>query len=229
MPFEILNKEIEIAVDQITAQVKRHKNGVVADSLKNAGILYEMSYGVSVVHLRNIASNYPPNNNLAKALWRKKWRETMMLATMLLEKESKSLDLLNEFSNEAQTEEVLQQIGMNALSSFPNVSSTIKDFLKSGNANKRIVACYAIIRLYAASQVDDLNADEITSLLLEVCKVTNDNNWIELNALAKAISKIGYVSNVDNNEILEFFKQRASLSRSWQVSYEMVKTEFEYR
>lgn len=228
MPFEILNKEIEIAVDKIIAQVKRNKNGIVADSLKKAGIIYEMNYGVSIVHLRNIARTFAPNNDLSRALWRKKWRETMMLASFLMEKDSKSIELLTEFTEEAHTEEVLQQLGMNSLSCFPKANLMIKDFITSVDTNKRIVACYAISSLCISNKLENTTADDFTQRLLET-PIADDGNWIEINALAKALSKVGFISKTDNQVMLDFFNQRSSLSKSWHIAYEMVKTEFEYR
>lgn len=228
MPFEILNKQIEAEVDKITTQVKRYKNGVVVDSLKKAGILYEMSYGVSIVHLKNIVSNYKPDNQLAKTLWRKQWRETMMLSTLLLEKDIKSLGLLQEFCNEAQTEEVLQQIGMNALGGMPNSLEVIKNYITSGNTNSKIVACYALHQKVIGKNISDNTADEFTLLLLD-SSLDKNSNWMEINALAKVLSKVGYMSGIENSRILEYFSERISLSKSWMLAYEMVKTEFEYR
>lgn len=58
-------------------------NGVSAEDMRRHGIVYKLSYGVSLPELRSIASEYEREHDLAQGLWRQECRECKMLAAML--------------------------------------------------------------------------------------------------------------------------------------------------
>lgn len=227
MPLHILNKDIEQTVENISSQVKRHKNGVVADALKKAGISYEMSFGVSIVQLRNIAAKYKKDNNLAGALWGRNWRETMILATLLNENNEKGIQLLEEFTLSANTEEVFQQLGMNMLAGFSSHKRIILDYLTSETASKRIVASYAISRIFTGEGSHE-GSTEYTRAIMSIGKPA-DYSRMEIIALSKAMAKVGFVSDIKKEEILSYFHKLVPVSNSWHSAYEIIKTEFDYR
>ncbi len=227
MAFRILSKQAEVSLENISTQVKRHKNGVVADALKKAGITYTMSYGVSVVHLRNIASRYTRNNALAAALWRKGWRETMMLSTLLFEPDEKGKQLLEEFTLDASTEEVFQQLGMHMLTEFEDAQQLRLEYLQSGDAKKRIVAGYAIARRFTG-RVDATGADELVQAMLNLPQQETFGR-MEILAIGKAMAKAGVHSNTSKKDILKHYQRMAKTTLDWGTAYELIKTEFEYR
>jgi len=68
---------------QILTKIRLAKNGETVAQMKEHGLVYKMNWGVSVIQLREIASQFNPNHLLALKLWNKQWRETMILAAML--------------------------------------------------------------------------------------------------------------------------------------------------
>lgn len=77
------NQETEHKFQQILKSIKLQKNGEVVDLMEKKGIKYKMNWGLSVIQLRAIASQFEPDHLLALKLWNKEWRETMILSTML--------------------------------------------------------------------------------------------------------------------------------------------------
>ena len=75
--------EIEKIYIGILRRVQKFKNGDVAASMREKGILYKVNLGVSVLDMREISREYSANHLLALKLWNKNWRETRILATML--------------------------------------------------------------------------------------------------------------------------------------------------
>lgn len=67
----------------ILHRIKLLKNGQIKESMEMHGLRYNTNWGVSVVQLRQIAGEYNPSHVLALKLWNKKWRESMILATLL--------------------------------------------------------------------------------------------------------------------------------------------------
>ncbi len=77
------NPEIEQQFKQLLTTITVYKSGEVADNLRQRGIDYRLIWGVSLMDMRQIASEYTPSHLLALKLWNKQWRETMILATLL--------------------------------------------------------------------------------------------------------------------------------------------------
>lgn len=77
------NQETEQNFQQILKLIKLHKSGDVSELMNQKGIKYKLNWGLSVIQLRTIASQFEPEHLLALKLWNKEWRETMILSTML--------------------------------------------------------------------------------------------------------------------------------------------------
>lgn len=65
------------------AEVRRHLNGVVAESLRRQGLRYPYCLGVSLPTLREIGKAYAPNQPLARYLLSRTMRESLLLASIV--------------------------------------------------------------------------------------------------------------------------------------------------
>ena len=83
MDFLLDNQATEQQFRQIIGLIQSHKNGEIAEMMKQKGLAYKQIWGASVIDLREIACQFVPNHLLALKLWNKQWRETMILATLL--------------------------------------------------------------------------------------------------------------------------------------------------
>jgi len=83
MDFIIDDPQREQEFQQILTGIQLAKNGETVEQMKQHGLNYKVNWGVSIISLKEIASQFEPNHLLALKLWNKKWRETMILAAML--------------------------------------------------------------------------------------------------------------------------------------------------
>jgi 3-methyladenine DNA glycosylase AlkD len=72
---------------QAIRYIMQHQNGETAHQMSNAGIKYNMNYGVSVSQLREFAKACGNDSLLAEQLWAENIRETKLLALMLWDPE----------------------------------------------------------------------------------------------------------------------------------------------
>ena len=227
MQIDILDKETEAFIQNITDTIKLRKNGVSSDAMRDSGIEYKMNYGVSIVHLRQIAKQHSSNNKLAKALWNMQWRETMILASLMIDVENISTKQLDEICSQAHTDELYQQLGMNVVCNIKDSQEVILCYLKAPEVSKKSIACYAIVRRAMLKTSDAHFMDEATKCIL-TSQIGSPLNWSEINAMSKALSKTGTVGTFDKSKILDYFAQKSESHSYWKVAYENVKTEFEY-
>ncbi len=83
MDILIDDPAIEQQFREILALIRLRKNGETSAQMKKMGLEYKLNWGVSLMHLKEIAARYEPNHLLALKLWNKKWREAMILASLL--------------------------------------------------------------------------------------------------------------------------------------------------
>lgn len=75
--------ELQEQLKEIKTQFRLAMNGVVSQSMREKGLNYKMNFGVELPRLKEIASRYEKNHDLAQALWKENIRESKILAGML--------------------------------------------------------------------------------------------------------------------------------------------------
>ena len=116
MKFFIQNNELDKSVQEIRRKIRTLMNGVVADSMKDKGIVYKKNFGVDLPHLRDLARKYPPGHDLAQRLWALQIRETMILATLLEPADTFAESMAGEWMQSVNNIELVEQICMNLFS-----------------------------------------------------------------------------------------------------------------
>lgn len=67
----------------IKTQFRMGMNGMASKSMRDKGLDYKMNFGVEIPRLKQIATLYPKDHQLAQALWKENIRESKILAAML--------------------------------------------------------------------------------------------------------------------------------------------------
>ncbi len=113
MDFILDNQEAEKKFQQIISLVKLRKSGEIVDLMKQKGIHYKSSWGVSIIDLREIARQFEPDHLLALKLWNKQWRETMILATLIDEPELVTEEQIDFWTKTFENTEIAEQASAN--------------------------------------------------------------------------------------------------------------------
>jgi len=113
MDFILDDQETEKKFQQILMLIKSRKSGEVADLMTQKGIKYKINWGVSIIELREIASQFEPDHLLALKLWNKQWRETMILATLIDEPKKVSEEQINFWTKTFENTEIAEQASAN--------------------------------------------------------------------------------------------------------------------
>lgn len=119
MEFLIDNPETEKVYKRIIHAIPSMQNGLTATSMENRGIKYEKNWGVSIVDLKQFASQFDKDHLLALKLWNKKWRETMILATLVDNPKEISEEQMDFWIKTSENTEIIEQCVMNLLTESP--------------------------------------------------------------------------------------------------------------
>ena len=83
------------------------RNGVIADTLRSAGLPYKIIFGLNLPQIVEIAGDVPHKRELAEALWANNTtRESMLMAPMLIDPSSFSMEDARRWLDTVPTAEV---------------------------------------------------------------------------------------------------------------------------
>jgi hypothetical protein len=165
--MEILldNPEIEKIFKQIVASIPPMQNGITAESLEKRGMKYERSFGVSIVDLKNFATQFSKNHLLALKLWNKKWRETMILATMLDEPEKVNEEQMDFWVKTSENTEIIEQAVSNMFMYTPYAFVKALEWCR---AKKITVKHAGLLMMGRLALTDTKSIDEMYEPFFEV-------------------------------------------------------------
>lgn len=115
-----MEQGIQDTVKELKKSLRLSMNGVVSTLQRRQGLNYKINFGVEVPAIKNIASHYNKNRELASALWNENIRECKMLAIFLMpENEFTANDAESWIASTPYTE-IADQLAMNLLSKLPD-------------------------------------------------------------------------------------------------------------
>ncbi len=165
MDILIDNPEVEGQFREILSRIRMLKNGETVAQMKALGVNYKINWGASVVSLRELSKGYQRNHLLALKLWNKKWRETMILATLLDEPEKLTEEQMDYWVKSFETTELVEQAVANL---FVYSKFAFAKSLEWCRGKKHLVR-YAGIQLMGRLAMVDKNAiDEMFEPFFEV-------------------------------------------------------------
>lgn len=98
-------------LQQIKQEFFALRNGVIVDTLRQAGIEYKVAFGLNVPQLKEMASHLPHDTALADALWADiHTRESRLLAPMVHPVQDMTVAKAKQWLAQAPTTEVVDQV-----------------------------------------------------------------------------------------------------------------------
>lgn len=104
----------EKAID-IIAQIKQRMNGAVVESMRESGIIYKVSYGVTIPELKEIALPYKGNHDLAIQLFEQDIRECKIIASLIDDPTQVTGDQIDKWCEDFNNIEIVEQVCNNLL------------------------------------------------------------------------------------------------------------------
>lgn len=147
MDFLLDDPEIEKKFKSIVRAIPLLQNGVTVKLMEDHGVHYEKNWGASLTSLKDFASTLEPCHLLALKLWNKKWRETMILATMLEEPNLVSEEQLDFWIKTSEQTEIVEQCVFNFVTKTPFAFSKALEWLLGKKNNVKIAGLLSMGRL----------------------------------------------------------------------------------
>lgn len=137
------------------------RNGVIADTLRKAGLDYRMIFGLNLPQIAEIAAGFTPSATLARELWDdRRTRESMLLAPMLFPIGEMDRAEATRWLAEAPTTETADVLCLKLLRQHPEAADIAMDVIVSEEPQKRYAALRLMLNLLTVSPDAKALADE---------------------------------------------------------------------
>ena len=146
---------VEQTVKTIKQSFRLIMNGVTMQSMKDKGAEYKISWGASLMHLREMAAEYPADYDLAVELWKSEVRECKILATLLMPSDAMSREVADIWMEQVKTQEIAEQLVFNLLQHVAFAPELAFEWLASDNDLRQISAYNLLGRLFMQGQEPD--------------------------------------------------------------------------
>jgi hypothetical protein len=127
------NEALDKEISALLSQINHLRNGDTAQLISESGASYLKNYGVMLVHLRQMGKSCTKNNELARRLWFREIRETMILATLVALPDELKDEELNEWGEMTGTVELAEQMALNILGKRAGSGDLLFSWLNSSS------------------------------------------------------------------------------------------------
>lgn len=148
-------KTVDKTVKDIKRSFREVMNGVTAQSMRDKGTHYKINWGASLQHLREMATEYGKDYNLAIALWKEPIRECKVLATLIMPAEKLLPEVADIWMEQTETQEVAELLALNLFQYVAFASQMAYKYIAAGKALYEICGFHVLSHLFAAGQTPD--------------------------------------------------------------------------
>ena len=127
-------------------------NGVASHSMREKGVGYKLNWGVSLVHLREMAATYGKDYDLAIALWKEDIRECKILATLIMPAERLLPEVADIWLEQTTSQELAEMLAANLLKDVSYAPEIAYRWMASDNDIRQICGFCILSRLFMRGQ-----------------------------------------------------------------------------
>ena len=212
-------------IDSILKSLNKLMDGDVSYQMKQKGLEYKLNYGASILWLRQLSKKYIGNNELANRLWHREIRETMILATLIIDPQTGSDHIIKEWLQMIPTNEIAEQLGANTIWKLDDTYSTCSLLLQSENNLQQSAAWVAVATFLQKG--NHLTNQEIEMLLNQIISDLENDSQFMLRVKGRFLRQLCRYSEIYLNKVESIINDLQSNNiAAWLT--EDVKTEISF-
>ncbi|MDD3479534.1 MAG: hypothetical protein PHI42_04025 [Paludibacteraceae bacterium] len=221
--YFVENKEITEQVNKIKRIIRGSMNGITVESMTQKGIHYKANFGVALPRLREIASQYEPNMQLATQLWFLEMRESMIIGSLLVPQGEMDTNTAITWCEKIPNHELSEITAMTLFCRQPNASQFVAKALE--NTNPLVVTT----AISTATRITKELPDTLIKEMVLQFNTFEQLTLVQVNTLATCLARVAS-DNTQRIGLIEELIQpfSASENRYHQYIFEYVTKELEY-
>jgi 3-methyladenine DNA glycosylase AlkD len=193
---------METIIQDIRKRCRMAMNGIASASMRNSGLNYKLNFGVSIQKIKEIASRYEANKDLAETLWLDGTRELKILATLLYPISQFDELTANRWVEQIPNQEIREQVCINLFQELPYADKIATAWVNNESAEIRTTGYWLLVRRMLTKKLN--NNIDLDSLQFVWKDIISDENTSLRNASNLFLRNLGRQSQAFANNILEY-------------------------
>ncbi len=190
-------------LSEIRRKVKARDNGPAMDSMRKLGIDYKTIHGLSIEEVKNIASLYQYNHELALELWKWDHREFKILATFIEDPKTVSVEQIIKWTSEIKNSELGEQMAINLAFNTGKAEQIVPLSFLIENDFSRKAAC--VLLAWTAQRSSNIADSFFTQELRKLPNLINESLQLS-KGISFAIRAIGKRNKFLNQKAISLLK-----------------------
>jgi len=184
MKYYISTPDLDAQILEIRRKIMLSMNGIASEQMSERGILYKKNYGVAVPRIKEIASAYSQNHDLAQRLWNLQIRETMILATLIEPSDKFTPELANEWAGQFDQIEIIELSCMNLYARLPFSNELCTEWVSSKKQWVQIAGFILAARIYK-----DFKQEQSNFIIQKAVEVSSTDDFHLYKAVALCLCR----------------------------------------
>lgn len=162
------------AARAIRSRFRTRMNGVVSENMRSKGVGYHVNWGISLMHLKEMASEYTKDLHLALELWKDNVRESKIMALLLMPIEDFTQDLAEVWIETMPTQEMAEMAAMLLFHRLPYAPQLAYRLIAQTEPLRQILGYNMLSRIFTEDNLPD--ARGLSELMDQISLALSEDN-----------------------------------------------------
>ncbi len=191
------NRSAHDVAREIRSRFRTRMNGVVSENMRNKGVGYRVNWGISLMHLKEMAAEYEKDMHVALELWKDNVRESKIMALLLMPADEFTHDLADVWIESMPTQEMAEMAAMLLFQHLPYAPELAYRLIAQTDALQQILGYNMLSRIFSEDNLPD--ARGLSELMDQVRLALEDENLSVRHAAYNCYTKLdGYDKLADS-------------------------------
>lgn len=145
---------------EIRSRFRTRMDGVVSQNMREKGSEYRVNWGISLMHIKDLAQDYAPNLHVALELWKDNVRESKIMALMLMPAEEFTPDLADVWIETMPNKEIAEHAAMLLFQNVSYAPELAFRLIAQEEKLRQILGYNILSRLIGQGQIPDVRGLE---------------------------------------------------------------------
>jgi 3-methyladenine DNA glycosylase AlkD len=175
-------------VKDIKSRFRLYMNGIASQSMREKGLDYKVNFGIELPRLKEIASEFTPNHEVAQALWKENIRECKILAGLLQPVDTFYPEIADIWVEDMRYPEIAELTVMNLFRRLPYASSKAFEWMAAEGEYFQL--CGFLLMAHLLMRGNQLHERAENELVDQALVAIEGDNLRVANAAATALCKL---------------------------------------
>lgn len=183
-------------LNQLRKRFQHYMDGEISQQQRDLGLDYGINFGVSLMHLREIAKDLPHDSSLSDIMWQKDVREMKILSVLIYPTSELTHAKALSLCKECPTREIAEQL---VIVQFRNIAQAEKLLLEIFQLNLPEEHPASIIPYLLLNQLankESVSVETINKLLTTIGNDLTKSDFTFLTALNNCVNRLAEVSKL---------------------------------